>query len=154
MNLLVKFYSSSEKWLKIKNQSSKLDYYAPSYLTHTVIWSNFPKEFFAVKVQKKKKRLLFRFIYLLMKTRSPSTYSIEFLFFFSSPKAQRHRVVGEAKGLRFIRLFHVRNPWRDIDSALSSVNRPSNTGNEICPELSRLNIAPGFDFLPEGRMGE
>lgn len=59
-------------------------------------------------------------------------------------------MVGEAKGLRFIRLFHVQNPWRDIDSALSSVNRPSNTGNEICPELSRLNIAPGFDFLPEG----
>lgn len=154
MNLLIKFYSSSEKWLKIKNQSSKLDYYAPSYLTHTVIWLNFPKEFFVVKVQKKKKRLLFRFIYLLMKTRSPSRFHKISVFFFSSPKAQRHRVVGEAKGLRFIRLFHVRNPWRDIDSALSSVNRPSNTGNEICPELSRLNIAPGFDFLPEGRMGE
>lgn len=58
MNLLVKFYSSSEKWLKIKNQSSKLDYYAPSYLTHTVIWSNFPKEFFVVKVQKKKKTII------------------------------------------------------------------------------------------------
>lgn len=78
------------------------------------------------------------------------TDSIEFLsfFFFSSPK--HNAIVGEAKGLRFIRLFHVQNPWRDIDSALSSVNRPSNTGNEICPELSRLNIAPGFDFLPEG----
>lgn len=153
MNLLVKFYSSSEKWLKIKNQSSKLDYYAPSYLTHTVIWSNFPKEFFAVKVQKKKTIIIS--IYLPINENTFSFHVFHRIsVFFSSPKAQRHRVVGEAKGLRFIRLFHVRNPWRDIDSALSSVNRPSNTGNEICPELSRLNIAPGFDFLPEGRMGE
>lgn len=87
MNLLVKFYSSSEKWLKIKNQSSKLDYYAPSYLTHTVIWSNFPKEFFVVKVQKKKKTIIIS-IYLPINENTFSFHVFHRIsvFFFPPPK--------------------------------------------------------------------